>query len=381
MPPPPRPIAPSGSRGVVLVVDDVARNVRMVSAILEAEGYEVPVATDGPHALSLIEARPPDLVLLDLRMPGMDGLEVCRQLKQRPESMDVPVIFLTAAHETELAAEVLAEGAVDFIAKPFHAPELLARVRTHMELKHTRDELRKIIGEKSELMSAVAHDLKNPLSAIRFSALMLRTPPPDAAYRELVESLVETCDSLLRFIQDRLERSARDSQGGHLSGGPVKFDDVLSRVVQQNLPAAAAKGTELDLVVADGPPEIVEADQLGLCQVLDNLVSNGLKFSPAGSRVTLKVESPDPAHLLVSVEDAGPGLSSEDREHLFEPYRRLSARPTGGETSTGLGLSIARRLMERMGGEIGCESSAGQGARFWIKVKRCHSRPERSAQA
>ena len=366
----PRLVAHSGSNGLVLVVDDVERNLQMVGAILAEERYETLFATDGPRALALIEERLPDLVLLDLRMPGMDGLEVCRRLKTHPQAMDIPVIFLTAANEIELAAEVLAEGAVDFIAKPFHAPELLARVRTHMELKQTRDELRKIIGEKNELMSAVAHDLKNPLGAIRFSALMLRTPPPAAAYQELVESLVEACDRLLGFIQDRLERSARDSQGGHLTIEPVKFDDVLSRVVQQNLPAAAVKKTELELEVADGPPDIVLADHLGLCQVMDNLVSNGLKFSPGGSRVLIKVERPDAAHLLVSVQDEGPGLTSEDRQHLFEPYRRLSARPTGGELSTGLGLSIARRLIERMGGEIGCESQPGQGARFWIKIKR-----------
>ena len=366
-----RLIGRSGSSGIVLVVDDIERNLQMVGSILSEQHYEVLFATDGPAALDRIAERLPDLVLLDLRMPGMDGLEVCRRLKANPRAMDIPVIFLTAANEMELAAEVLAQGAVDFITKPFHAPELLARVRTHMELKQTRDELRKIINEKNELMSAVAHDLKNPLGAIRFSALMLRNPPPADAYRELVESLVQDCNSLLGFIQDRLERSARESQGGHLNLQPVKFDDVLTRVVQQNLPAAAVKKTELKLVIAEGPPDIVQADYHGLCQVLDNLVSNGLKFSPAGSSVTLTVERPaaEP-FLLVGVQDEGPGLTAEDQAHLFEPYRRLSAKPTGGELSTGLGLSIARRLIERMGGAIGCDAQPGRGARFWIKIRR-----------
>jgi signal transduction histidine kinase len=301
----------------------------------------------------------------------MDGLEVCRRLKSNPQAMDIPVIFLTAANEVELAAEVLGQGAVDFITKPFHGPELIARVRTHAELKRTRDELRKIISEKNELMSAVAHDLKNPLGAIRLSALMLRTPPPPEAHRELVDSLVEDCDSLLTFIQDRLERSARESHGTHLNLQPIKFDDVLTRVIQQNLPAAAAKKTELKFVAEAGPPDIVSADYHGLSQALDNLVSNGLKFSPAGSCVTLTVErSATEPYLIVSVKDEGPGLTAEDQAHLFEPYRRLSAKPTGGELSTGLGLSIARHLMERMGGAIGCDSQPGQGARFWIKIKR-----------
>ena len=206
---------------------------------------------------------------------------------------------------------------------------------------------------------------------MRFSALMLRTPPTPEASKDLVESIVECCDELLGFIQDRLERSARESRGTRLTIQPIKFDEVLARVVQQNLPAAGLKRSVLDLVVGDRPPDTVMADYHGLCQVLDNLVSNALKFSPSGSRVTLTVEGlKDDPFLLVSVTDQGPGLTAEDRAHVFEPYRRLSAKPTGGEMSTGLGLSIARTLMERMGGAIGYDSLSGQGARFWIKIKR-----------
>ena len=149
----------------MLVVDDIEKNLQMIGSALSAQRYELIFATSGHAALDQITARLPDLVLLDLMMPGMDGLEVCQRLKASPQTMDIPIIFLTAAHEMELAVKTLEQGAVDFITKPFHAPELLARVRTHLELKHTRDELRKTIAEKNELISAVAHDLKNPLGA------------------------------------------------------------------------------------------------------------------------------------------------------------------------------------------------------------------------
>jgi two-component system, sensor histidine kinase and response regulator len=363
--------AGSGQEPVVLVVDDSEKNREYVGSILAHQRYEVLFAASGPEALDLIAARVPDLILLDLMMPGMDGLEVCKRLKSNPATMDVPVIFLTAAQDMEIAVKALEVGAVDFINKPFHAPELLARVRTHVELKQTRDELNRIISEKSELMSAVAHDLKNPLSAARFSALMLKEPVSPASHQELVQCVIEACESMLAFVQERLERNARESHGGTLKIEPVGLAEVLSSIVRQNLSVAHAKQSTLDVALEEAGALAVLADYHALSQVLDNLVSNALKFSPPGSCVTVTIERPedDPPNVVVSVRDQGPGVTEEDLRHMFEPYRRLSAKPTAGESSTGLGLSIARRLMERMGGTIGCDSQPGSGTRFWIKIR------------
>jgi two-component system sensor histidine kinase/response regulator len=363
----------SGREAVLLVVDDNEKNRKHVGSILSSEHYEVLFAKSGRAALEQIAERVPDLVLLDLVMPGMDGLEVCKRLKANPQTMEVPIIFLTAALDTEVAVSALDQGAVDFINKPFHAAELLARVRTHVELKRTRDELHKIINEKNELMSAVAHDMKNPISAARFSALMLREPLSPSVHQELVNGMVEACDGMLDFIQERLERNARESHGGILKIEPVNVADVLAAIVQKNLPIAHAKEIDLQLVAGDrDPPAAVVADYQGLCQVLDNLVSNALKFSPPGSCVRVEAEesAADPTHVLVGVSDEGPGVSDEDQTHMFEPYRRLSAKPTAGESSTGLGLSIARRMMERMGGSIGYDARPGGGARFWIRIRK-----------
>jgi signal transduction histidine kinase len=175
---------------------------------------------------------------------------------------------------------------------------------------------------------------------------------------------------MLAFIQDRLERNARESHGGELKIRPVNLADALATIVQKNLPIANAKQSSIDLVAGDGDPPAVLADYHGLCQVLDNLVSNALKFSPPGSCVKIAAEkaASDPTRVLVSVSDEGPGVSTEDHAHLFEPYMRLSAKPTAGESSTGLGLSIARRMVEQMRGEIGCDDRPGGGARFWIRI-------------
>lgn len=357
--------------GVVLVVDDVQLNLQLLGGVLTEQHYEVLFATNGPAALERIAARPPDLLLLDMMMPGMDGLEVCRRLKADPSTMDIPVIFLTAAQSTDLPARALRAGAVDYVSKPFNVAELLARVRTHVTLKRTRDELRRIIAQKNELMSVVAHDLKNPISAVRFSALMLRdegVKPPDPR-SALVDAIVESCENMLSFIQQRLEESARASRLEQLTIAQLDLLDAVSNVVQQNLPSAHAKQITLSLDFDERRAMAVMADFHALVQVLNNLLSNAIKFSPLGRPVRIVVEPvPGEPRLRIAVRDQGPGLTESDREHLFEPYRRLSARPTANESSTGLGLSIARDLIEKMGGSIGCDSTPGEGATFWITL-------------
>lgn len=354
---------------MVLVVDDLPRNLRIVSEALSASGYTVVTAGGGAEALARIEERLPDIMLLDLMMPGLDGLEVCRRLKARPATGDLPVIFLTAADEKKLVARALELGAVDYVIKPFNPAELLARVRTHLELKDTRDELRRIIAQKNELMSVVAHDLKNPLSTIRFSALLLRENselPPDRR-AEVIDSIMAACDDSLAFINARLERNAREARLAHLTLGPVLLGDVLVSVFQQNHPAAEAKKLRFDLEIApDSARQAVRADHLALVQVIDNLVSNAIKFTPPGRGIRCLGAVAADGFARIEVSDEGPGLTADDHAHLFEPYRRLSAHPTAGESSTGLGLNIARRLVEAMHGRIGCDRAPGGGASFWV---------------
>ncbi len=363
---------PTEHGAVILVVDDIARNLQLLGNILTSKGYEVLFATSGETALERLDARVPDIILLDLMMPGMDGMEVCRRIKASPKTIDIPVIFLTAANDAENAVRALGQGAVDYIFKPFNTAELLARVRTHVALKRTRDELHRIIKQKNELLSVVAHDLKNPLSSIRFSAIMLEEsgledPDPRA---ELVRTIIDTCENALEFIQKGLSRNAQSALLERVHLAPVELLDVLTQVIQENLPLAYQKQMEIDLDF-DESLSRVQADREAFARALNNLVSNAIKFSPAGRGVLLKVRpSANKPFIRLSVIDQGPGLSAEDLAHLFKPYRRLSAQPTGGESSTGLGLSITRDLMTKMGGRIGCESQHGAGAHFWIELPR-----------
>lgn len=366
----------TGRDGSVLVVDDVERNLQVVGELLSKQRYEVFFASSGPAALERVEAKPPDLILLDLMMPGMNGIEVCRRLQTNPATQGIPVIFLTANQEMETGVKALGEGAVDYITKPFHAPELLARVATHIALKRTRDEMHKIVAEKSELMATVAHDLKNPISSVRFAAHALRDGGigPEDPRRELVDTIVDTCNEMLSLIEKRLLRRARELQLMHLEVQPIDLADVLGTVVRQNIAAAHAKSISLKLELppeAQDPGIMLAGDYHAIAEVFDNLVSNAIKFSPANSAVIVR-PGPDQSDgsVRIEVRDHGPGCSEEDRKKLFQPYTRLTARPTGGESSTGLGLSITKGLVEKMGGDIGCESPTGGGALFWVAFPR-----------
>ena len=362
-------LSSSGRDGVVLVVDDVERNLQIVGELLTQQRYEVMLATSGESALERVKARKPDLILLDVMMPGIDGIEVCRRLQADPTTADIPIIFVTAAHDSELAVKGLNEGGVDYVTKPFHAPELLARVATHVELKQARDLSRRIIAEKNDLMAAVAHDLKNPLSSIRLAGRSLRTGLKDDPRSELTDIIVESCEELLGLIEERLSRNAREAAIAKLHLSPIDLREALKAVVAQNHPAAHAKDIALDLDWPGKTQVKVMADFYALTQVLDNLVSNAIKFSPAGKAVRVELGgSSKPDLVRVKVIDHGPGCSQQDRENLFKPYQRLSAKPTGGESSTGLGLSIAKDMVTKMKGHIDCEDTPGGGATFWIEL-------------
>lgn len=362
-------LSTSGRDGVVLIVDDLERNLQVLGEILSQQRYEVLFASSGESALERVEACKPDLILLDIMMPGLSGIEVCQRLKLNPATQDIPIIFVTAAHETSLVVKGLSEGAVDYVTKPFHAPELLARVSTHVALKQARDETRRVIMEKNDLMAAVAHDLKNPLGSIRIAARSLLEGLAGDPKCEMAEVIADSTDELLELINERLTRNARESELARLNLGTVNLGEVLASVVQQNRPAAHAKGIELNLALSPGDELLAEADYHAVAQIFDNLVSNAIKFSPAKLSVEILIGDAGLAGLRrIMVRDHGPGCSEADRKYLFKPYHRLSARPTGGESSTGLGLSIAENLARKMSGRMGCDDTPGGGATFWVDL-------------
>ena len=353
----------------ILVVDDISKNLQVVGTILRNEGYHVMPATSGLQALERVSAQPPDLILLDLMMPEMDGLEVCSRLKADPLTRQIPVIFLTASNEMEHLMKGFEAGAVDYITKPFNAPELLARVRTHLELKHARERLREMNEEKNEFMGIAAHDLRNPLSAIQGYAEMIIEDAQSLAHRDLEgngQRIREAAKRMTEMVQNFLDANRIERGELKLNMAISDLSPLLQSVLETQSPHATAKGQMIQLELPP-TPTLALADVSITLQVFENLVSNAVKYSPPGKKIFVRLKA-EAGVVRFEVEDQGPGLSKEDQKKLFGKFARLSAKPTGGEHSTGLGLSIVKRLVEAMNGKVWCESELGMGAKFIFTI-------------
>jgi two-component system sensor histidine kinase/response regulator len=343
----------------ILVVDDQTANIQTVGTLLSTMGYDVMSATSADQVMQRLAARVPDLILLDMMMPGVNGLDLCRRLKAKPRWDEIPVIFLSAAGEVPLITAALEAGAVDYVTKPFHRAELLSRIRTHLDLKAARDALRRVAADKDELLGLIAHDFKNHLAAMQVHADFLATSvtgfPPEAVECAAVISREST--RMARCVKELLDNESAGREALELTA--VNLAETAADAAAAIRPLASAKNQSLVVQLPDRPLS-VSADPAALRQVLDNLLSNAVKFSPPGGRVTLTVENSNGGARIV-IEDSGPGFTADDLDRAFQRYTRLSARPTAGESSTGLGLSIAHRLATLMGGSLSIESRDAGG--------------------
>ena len=357
------------STGCLLVVDDQESNIQVVGAALGKLGFEILPATGGLQAFQRLAVRRPDLILLDLLMPEMDGFEVCRRIRANADWTEIPIIFLSSADEKGLIVRALESGGVDYITKPFNHAELVTRVRTHLALKKARDELKQLAEDRDELLGILTHDLKNHLGGMDMSAQLLRDRTEalaDPKLRLMAENISHSSSQMLAFVKEFLANASADHALA-IKLESISFQDAAFRVIQ--LHRESAKRKQLVVQTAfDGDGPLVLADPAALNQVLDNLLSNAIKFSPPGKQIRVSVRSLGNGFVECQIQDAGPGFSENDKTRMFRRYARLSARPTGGEPSTGLGLSIVKKLVLAMHGELACESMPGNGATFAFRL-------------
>ena len=363
--------SPDTNVGCLLVVDDQESNIQVVGAALGKLGFEILPATGGIQVFQRLAVHRPDLILLDLLMPDMDGFEVCRRIRENPDWAQIPIIFLSSADDKGLIVRALESGGVDYITKPFNQAELVTRARTHLALKRAHDELKQLAEDRDELLGILTHDLKNHLGGMDMSAQLLRDRTEamaDPKLRLMAENISHSSSQMLAFVKEFLANASAD-HAVQVQTEPVNLSDAAARAVQQHQEAAKRKQLVLNIVLpANG--SLVQADGAALNQVLDNLLSNAIKFSPPGKQIRLTVSPPGARYVECQVQDEGPGFSQEDKAHMFRRYGRLSARPTGGEPSTGLGLSIVKKLVLAMHGELACESTPGNGATFALRLPR-----------
>jgi two-component system sensor histidine kinase/response regulator len=354
----------------ILVVDDRASNIHPVSALLQQHGYQVFPALSGRQALDRIERALPDLVLLDMRMPEMDGFEVCALLKSNDRTATIPVIFLTASSEREAVARAFAAGAVDYVTKPFVGEELLARVRTHVDLKRMRDHLLRLANERADLTQIVAHDLKNPLTSIMLAADG-RGVAPDSEIAGNLATIRQCVDRCISFIDQYLGRWALAEQVQIPELLPTLLGPVLDAACAEMRPKAEACGMTLKLTIVDDPE--ITANAMVLRQIVDNLLSNAVKYGAADSEIEVVCAVGRSGMLRLTVADRGPGIPPDQIQHLFKRYVRLAGAISVAHSS-GIGLAMSKVQAERMGAHLWYESRDGGGALFSLALPLAQSR-------
>ena len=360
----------------ILTVDDDRLNIRILGGILRGEGYVLAEASSGEAALEAYASFHPDLVLLDVVMPGIDGFETCRALRKLYGDKCAPVIFITAKNASADVVEGLDAGGVDYLPKPFKPKEVLARIRSHLQNRMLSeqqqmlvDQLSKANAAKNRFLGMAAHDLRNPLASIRGLAEFLRVGfvgPLTADQLDLVNNIHSASHSMLDMVNELLDVATIESGELKLHLAPHNLVELMTKAVALTNMEAAKKLTTI-VFDARGTAPVLVVDLAKMRQVIDNLLSNAVKYSPPGSTVTVAIESDSTSDTCAfTVQDQGPGIPEGERDKLFKDFGRLSVQPTGGEKSTGLGLAICRKIVEAHHGTITAKNLPAGGCEFRV---------------
>lgn len=359
----------------VLVVDDEAVNRLLLVRILRGMA-QVVEAENGQQTLALLERESFDLVLLDIMMPGITGLEVLKIIRATRPASELPVILISALSNNDDIVRGLQTEANDYIPKPIDVDVVLARVETQLKLKAMTDTYRQSIAEleaaqqlKDRLFGIASHDLKSPLSTLLMAHGLLSDALKDRPDTARIMGIVHTTIvKMNEIVEEFLDLAACQSGNIDIKLAPVALEGLLTEVLTHYTVAAARKNIHIDLPQAEG---IAHADPARLTQVLNNLVSNAIKFSPRDSTVTLWSEAVN-GGVRIFVADQGPGIPENEREKLFKEFSKLTPRPTGGESSTGLGLWIVKHMVLLQGGVVGVDCPPEGGSVFWVNLPAAH---------
>lgn len=363
----------------VLIVDDVPENIQVLVHLLNEKGLKVNYAESGIKALKAIKNNIPDLILLDVSMPGMDGFEVCEKLKKDPLTAHIPVIFLTAKVDQQDVINGLDKGAVDYVTKPFNAIELLKRIFTHLELKYNRDvittqneELSRLNEVKNQLFSVISHDMKNLFNNILFGTESLEKEIEYFDKKEVVQMAGMIHDSARRafsLLQNLLDWSRSQMQSIKINPMPAEIVILVNQTISLFKPTARKKDVSID-VTTDGSIFQAYTDLEMVNAVLRNLLSNAIKYSHPGGKIDVFVKEL-PQSVEVKVTDYGVGMSTEQMARIKDSGQASYSTPgTHNERGSGLGMLLIRDFVEKNKGVFDFTSKKGEGSSFWFLLPK-----------
>jgi signal transduction histidine kinase len=390
----------------ILVVDDTPEIQELLQIHLETEGYQVLVAGNGQEALAAVAAEAPDLILLDVLMPVLDGYEVCRRLKADEETAFIPIVILTALQDLSHRLRGIELGADDFLTKPFNHLELLTRVRSLLRVKGLHDQvvatnrlleqrvaertaaleraladLKEMDRLKSEFLSNISHELRTPLTPIKgYLPGLLREEfgPLTSSQRRVLGYIAQSMDRLHRLIDDLLTFMQWESGETGLALGGARVTKVVEEALARAAAGAEEKGVEVATEIGADLPQI-RADAAALARALGHLVENAVKFTPKGGHVTVTARLVQPSPLPpgppaprqfveLAVRDTGIGIPPEVIPKIFERFYQADSSSTRQHGGTGLGLAIVKRILDAHEAPIAVESLLGQGTTFSIRI-------------
>jgi len=374
------PTTQTNSVADVLVVDDAPANLQLLFGMLKERGYRVRPVPSGRMALQAARAQPPDLVLLDVNMPELNGYDVCRTMKQDEVLRSIPVIFISALSEPFDKLQAFAAGGVDYVTKPFHLDEVRARIETHLtlrrmqgrlevqnrELAEANERLRELEAARQTLASAIVHDLKSPLAAILANIeYLLRLEGMGGETQEVLQDVLAASDGAHRIALNLLDVASMADTKLVPVRRLTPLGDLLDRAKATAQLVTRLTGHAL-AIEADGEREVFVDPDL-VTRVIENLLDNAFKYAPRTTTVRLVVNADEEHGFSLRVEDRGYGIPPEQREQVFERYFRLN-RDAHARTSRGLGLAFCKLAVEAHGGRIWVEDAAPEGTAFCAKI-------------
>lgn len=351
----------------VLICDDEPSSRKSLEMLLHREGYDLSFAENGPMALEMMDKVLPSTILLDVMMPGMDGIELCRRLKAEERWRHIPIVLITALDSKEDLARGLAAGAEDFLSKPVSGIELRARVRSMLRIKAQYDQLMAIMTLREDLANMIVHDMRNPLAIISgIVYLLIQKGSLDSEDEKTVRHIQLQADGLNGLLTDML-LLAKVEDGKFVANRQKQDLGELTMEVKENYKLLAeSRDVRLVFDLPEQRPE-VSIDAALFRRLLDNLLSNALKFSSAGMTVTVRFEFAPTGRLYVRVLDEGPGIPEEARERIFRKFETISANRKG-IAQVGLGLTFCKLVAQAHDGRIYVEPNQPRGSIFTVEI-------------